>query len=352
MSAARSRTRSAARRSARSSRTWPHTSATRSARSAGSRSRRPRITSRSSTTAATAHDKLSGRPATMRASRGWTGSPTIARPSGVMAPPASSAPSACSSSSACCHVLRGGGSTNARSATGVPHAATSRREPGEVDLGDLGGPMGRAGAVLHAAPQPVGGARLGAPGPPGALLGRVAADRHGRQPGHPGPRVEARGPGEPAVDDDAHPFHGQRRLGDVGRQHDAPPARRGRGQRLVLLLEGERAGQAMHVDVGTEVELLGDPVDLADPGEEHEHVAVLVAQRPPHGRADGGLEAVVACRAAASARRRGTSARRSRRRAPASGRRWPADRRTARCRRSPTSPRCAGRAAASPPRRA
>ena len=89
MSAARSRTRSTARRSARSSRTWPHTSATRSARSAGSRSLRPRMTSRSSTTAATTHDRRPAAPATMRASRGWTGSPTIARPSGVMTPAAS-----------------------------------------------------------------------------------------------------------------------------------------------------------------------------------------------------------------------------------------------------------------------
>ena len=75
-------------------------------------------------------------------------------------------------------------------------------QPGQVDLGDLGGPVGRPAAVLDLAPQPVGDARLGAPGPPGSLVGRVAADRHRRQARHAGADVEARRPGQPAVDDD------------------------------------------------------------------------------------------------------------------------------------------------------
>ena len=160
------------------------------------------------------------------------------------------------------------------------------REPGQVDLGDLGRPVGRPGAVLHPAPQPVGHAGLGAPGPPGPLVGRVAADRHRRQPGHPGARIEARRAGQAAVDDDAHAVHRQRRLGDVGGQHDAPPTRRRRGQRPVLLLERQRAGQrgGRRRRGRGAVELLGEPGDLADAGQEHEDVAVLVAQRPTDAR--------------------------------------------------------------------
>ena len=129
MSAARSRTRSTARRSARSSRTWPHTIATRSARSAGSRSVRPRSTSRSSTTAATTHASASGRPTTMRARRGWTGRPTIDRPIGVMAPSSSSAPRSVSSSTAWRRAFAGGASTNDSCSAGVPHAASSSTNP-------------------------------------------------------------------------------------------------------------------------------------------------------------------------------------------------------------------------------
>ena len=105
------------------------------------------------------------------------------------------------------------------------------------------------------------------------------------------------------------PVDGQRRLGDVGRQHDAPPARRRRRQRLVLLLEGQRAGQAVDVDVGTEVadELLGEPGDLADAGQERQHVAVLVAQRPADGARHRRPPAGRRATAAASGRRRGTS---------------------------------------------
>jgi hypothetical protein len=52
---------------------------------------------------------------------------------------------------------------------------------------------------------------------------------------------------------------------------------RRRGEGAVLFLQSQRAGQPVDVDIRTEVELLGEPGDLADAGEEHEHVPVLVA---------------------------------------------------------------------------
>ena len=253
MSAARSRTRSTARRSARSSRTCPHTE------------RDPQREVGGQPIAAAAQDValLDDRGHHARQAVGPAGD--HAGQPGVDGEPDHRPPER--RDGACrrrAHRARAAARRPAATAcaaagrrtpaapAGVPHAASSRRQPGEVDLGDLGGPMGRAGAVLHPAPQPVGGAGLGAPGPAGALIGRVAADRHGRQPGHPGPGIEAGRAGQPAVDDDPHAVDGQRRLGDVGRQHDAPPTRRRRRQRLVLLLQGERAGQPVHVDVGTE----------------------------------------------------------------------------------------------------
>ena len=168
-----------------------------------------------------------------RAARDHAGQPGVHRQpdhraarAAVIAPSASSAPSSASSSSACRAGL-GRRRVDERQLLGrrAPRGELEH-EPGQVDLGDLGRPVGRAGAVLHPAPQPVGDARARPPGPPGALVGRVAADRHGRQPGHPGADVEARRPGQPAVDDDPHAVDGQRRLGDVGRQHDAAPAGR------------------------------------------------------------------------------------------------------------------------------
>ena len=104
-------------------------SPTRRARSAGRRSPRPRSTSRSSTTAATTHASESGRATTIRARRGWTGRPTIDRPTAVMAPASSSAPRSVSSSTAWRRAFAGGASTNDSCSAGVPHAASSSTKP-------------------------------------------------------------------------------------------------------------------------------------------------------------------------------------------------------------------------------
>ena len=171
-------------------------------------------------------------------------------------------------------------------------AGQLEHQPGEVDLGDLGGAVGRPGAVLHPAPQAVGNARSEAAGPAGALVRRVAADRHRGEAGHAGADVEARRSGQPAVDDDADTLDRQRRLGDVGRQHDAAPAGWRRGERAVLLVGAEGAGEAVDVDVGGG-QTLGGPRDLGDAGEEGEYVSVVVAQCRQHSGGDGRFEALV-----------------------------------------------------------
>ena len=229
MSAARSRTRLPARSPRR-------TSSTRIARSADAA--RSRTMSRSSTRAATTHDSVSGRPTIIRASRGWTGSPSMRRPSdGDRAVAVERAEL---------------GQQLARLAPRLGRWAVEERQlvrwrapgsqlehqPGEVDLGDLGATVGRTGAVLHPAPQAVRHTRSEAAGATGALVRRVAADRHRGESGHPGADVEARRPGQPAVDDDADTFDRQatsrrcrwrarRGAGRVATARVPDPARRG-----------------------------------------------------------------------------------------------------------------------------
>ena len=169
-------------------------------------------------------------------------------------------------------------------------------ESGEVDGLDLGRSVGQAAAVLDLRPQAVGDAWLGATGATGALVRRVAADRHRRQPRHPGAGVESWRPRESAVDDDADALDGERRLGDVGGEHDPSPPGRRRCQREVLVLERQRAGERPNVDVSGQRcnEAFPDPRDLADAWQEHEHVAKFVIERPLDGRRDGRFDSIVA----------------------------------------------------------
>ncbi len=93
-----------------------------------------------------------------------------------------------------------------------------------------------------------------------------------------GPRL----PGQPGVDHDPHAGHGQAALGHRGGQHDPAPA--ARAQRGVL---GRRrsAGRAAR---STSTRRTGRPagaatrVDLPHAGQEHQDVAVGLAQRPAH----------------------------------------------------------------------
>ena len=170
-----------------------------------------------------------------------------------------------------------------------------QHQPGEVDLGDLGFQVCTARAVLQLAPQPVGGARLGAPCAPGALVSRGTRRADGGESAHPGALVEAGHAGEAGVDDDPHTVDRQRRLGDVGGQHDPPASGRGGGERLILLGQAERTGQRVHVDARRQNALQQSlhATDLADAGQEHQHVPWLLAERPLHQRGHRLLHAVL-----------------------------------------------------------
>ena len=94
--------------------------------------------------------------------------------------------------------------------------------------------------------------------------------------------VEARRARQARVDDDPHAGDRQRRLGDVGGEHDAPTARRRGRQREVLLGQRQRAGERHDVDVVRQRAVRAPPrcaVISPMPGQEHEHVARLLAER-------------------------------------------------------------------------
>ncbi len=229
---------------------------------------------------------------------------------------ASSAPSDASRSRAWRSVRGGGASMNRSCSTGVPHAASSSASPARSTWVISASRWARRVRVLELAPQPVGDARLGTPGPPGALVGRRPARRHRGQPAHPGALVEARHPGQAGVDDDAHAGHRERRLGDVGGQHHPPAAGRRRGQRGVLLGQRQRAGE--RVDVDRRPRWLRRAVGR--PGGSHRSPAGTRARRRSRRAAPGRssrpspVRSARACPAAPSGRRRGAAGRRSWRR--------------------------------------
>ena len=150
---------------------------------------------------------------------------------------------------------------------------------GEVGAQDLG--VGEARALLEvllgveADRDAVGRAPAAAL----ALVGGRLRDRLDRQPLDLQPRAVAADARRARVDDRADPGHGQRRLGDVGREHHAGlrvrlehPLLLGVGQPRVERQQLDRVGQPA-------AQRLGGVADLALAGEEHEHVAAALAQQ-------------------------------------------------------------------------
>ena len=97
-------------------------------------------------------------------------------------------------------------------------------------------------------------------------------------------RVEPRHAREPRVDDGGDAFHGERGLGDVRREDDAPPRAGPEGP--LLYVERLVAVQGEHVEVvrgGERADRLGGPANLRRAGEEDEHVPGIIedaAERP------------------------------------------------------------------------
>ncbi len=156
------------------------------------------------------------------------------------------------------------------------HLQDDRRQVGAQDLrfGEL-----RAGVEVLLAVEADADAGSDAPAPPGALVRRRLRHRLDRQALHLETAAEAGDPRRAGVDDEAHARHGERRLGDVRAEHDAPaPVRL---EDAVLLRRRQPGVQRQHLDVAAleAAQGVGRVVDLALAGEEHEHVARPLAVR-------------------------------------------------------------------------
>ena len=118
----------------------------------------------------------------------------------------------------------------------------------EIDAQDLRQLVLAPADLLGARPEPDAAAGPEPAGASRALRRRRAADGAEPQPIEPRPRVEARDAREPGVDHDRHALDRERRLGDVGREHDA--AARPGAERPRLLVERLIAVQRQDVDPG------------------------------------------------------------------------------------------------------
>jgi len=127
---------------------------------------------------------------------------------------------------------------------------------------------------------------------PGALVGRGLRDRFDAEFLQPGARVVTVDARHARVDHVVDAGHGQRGLGNVGREHDAPPGVRGEH----ALLVGGRQARVQRQDLGVPQavarELALGLADLALARQEHQDVArALVDQlvdRVQHAAGDGG----------------------------------------------------------------
>ncbi len=165
---------------------------------------------------------------------------------------------------------------------------------GEAGAQDLRVGVARALGEVLLAVEPDADAVGLAPAAARALVGGGLGDRLDRQALDLQPRAvaaDARGAG---IHDRADPGHGQRGLGDVGRQHHPALAV---GPEDALLLGGCQPGierQHLHVVAEPAAQRLGGVADLALAAEEDEHVAGVVALELLDGVADRvGLVGVV-----------------------------------------------------------
>src|SRR5262249_1223180 len=125
--------------------------------------------------------------------------------------------------------------------------AKLERDRREIEAQDFGKLPVFALGVLGSGPKPHAATRARAAGTPGALLRRCPADTHLFESIHAVPPVETGLAREPGVDDRRHALDGERRLGDVGREHDLAP--RSLLNRAALLLERQITVQHADIDV-------------------------------------------------------------------------------------------------------
>ncbi len=162
-------------------------------------------------------------------------------------------------------------------------------DAGEVGAQDLGVGELRPGLEVLLRVEPDRDALGDAAAAAGALVGRGLADRLDRQPLHLGAHGVAADPRDAGVDDVPDAGDGQRRLGDVGGEHDAAHDRGVAGEDLVLVGRAEAGVERDDLEplcptglAPESVEGVGGVADLALAGQEHQHVARPLGRQLAH----------------------------------------------------------------------
>ena len=260
---------------------------------------RPMSPDSSATTSAARRAPTSGAPSSSaRASRGCAPTAVSARPRAVTRPSASTAPSAAQGlPAATCSARRRRRveQRQARGRPGAPQQASSSANAGEVGGRDLRLGVRGQPVVLGRRPAAVDRARPLPAGPAGALGGRRPRRAHGDQRAQPAGQVGARAPG-PGRRRPRRGRPGTVRLLSATRGGQHHPAARARPQRGVLRGGREPAVQRARRRRRAPPQPAGDGADLARAGQEDEHVAGRLGQRPAgtsrrRGRAAAGRPA-------------------------------------------------------------
>ncbi len=131
-------------------------------------------------------------------------------------------------------------------------------------------------------PAPKRRARALPPCPAGTLAGRGERNLGGRQGSQTSTVIDSRLPGEPGVDDDAHPWNGQRTFRNGGGQ-DHPAS--GAGLQHQILLRRRLSAEQPHNEVEIS-ETSCHCVDLGLTGKEYQDVARSIRQGAAHHARD------------------------------------------------------------------
>ena len=166
---------------------------------------------------------------------------------------------------------------------GAPGSAVQHQRR-QLGLEDFRAVVRRQAAMQRGGPQADRHARGLAPCPAGALLRRGTRDAQRGQAGQAGAGVQPGRAPPAAIHHDAHAGHGQRGLGDRGRQHDAAGVRG--AQRAVLGVGRQLAVQRQHQGAAALQGRLG-AADFGHAGEEGEDVSGMVRQRGADGAGQG-----------------------------------------------------------------
>jgi hypothetical protein len=218
---------------------------------------------------------------------GGGGTPPAPDRAAVGRPSSSSAPRSRRTCRARSQASASGGSRRARSSTSAPQTATSSAAPGQVVGRDRRRGQRRPARVRRGRPQADGTSGASRPARPARCSALPREASTVTSPVMPGGGVEPRLARPAGVDDRHHPGDGQAGLGHVRGEHH-PSATRDAGPSTASCSRGGSPPCRRRTSAGTPPGASGsrpgDGGQLAHPGEEDQHVAVVRERAPRRWR--------------------------------------------------------------------